>query len=111
GPVARRVIAGGMRGGSVGDLLDECRATALAGTPRGPLRDRVHGEEIVAVDADAGNPVTGTALREGASLPAGEALEGGDRPLVVDYVQDHRRLINGGEGHRVVKVCLGARAL
>src|SRR5262252_4478 len=100
-----------MRRGAVGDELDQGRAAALARTLRRPLGDRVHGEEVVAVDADAGDTVAGTALREGVPLAAGEPLEGGDGPLVVDDVEDHRRLIDGGKGERVVEVGLGARAL
>src|SRR6202030_2189233 len=55
--------------------------------------------------------VTGTALREGLVLTPGETLEGGDRPLVVDQVENHRRLVHGGKSHRVVEVGFGARAL
>ena len=51
--VTRRIVAGGMRRGAIGDELDERRAAAGARALRGPLRDRVHREEIVAVDADA----------------------------------------------------------
>src|SRR4029077_11687748 len=89
--VAGGIIAGGMRRGAVGHVFVEGRAAALARALSRPLRHRVHGEEIVAVDTHAGNTVAGAALRKGPLLPAGESLEGGDRPLVVDQVQDHRR--------------------
>jgi hypothetical protein len=77
---------------------------------RRPLRDRVHREEIVAVDADAGHAITRATRRERALLAAGRALERGDGPLVVDDVHDHRRLVDGGEQQAVVEVGLGARA-
>src|SRR5579862_6692525 len=81
GAVARGIVAGGVRRGAVGDQLDQRRAAALARALRGPLAHAVHREKIVAVDANAGDAVARTALREGLVLAAGEALEGGDGPL------------------------------
>ena len=52
-PIARRIVAGRMRGGAIRDVLDQRRARARARALGRPLRDRVHGEEIVAVDANA----------------------------------------------------------
>ena len=69
------------------------------------------GEEIVAVDPDAGDTVTGAARGEGAALATGEALEGRDGPLVVDHVQYHGRVVHRGEGQGVVKVGLGGAAV
>jgi len=92
-------------------VLDQGGPAALARALRGPLCHRVHRQEIVAVDANPRHAVTGAALREGLVLTPGETLEGGDRPLVVDQVENHRRLVHGSEGHRVVEVRFGARAL
>ncbi len=100
-----------MRGRAVRHQFDECRSAAVAGSFGGPLRDRVHGQVVVAVDADSGHAVTGTARREGVVLTAGKALESGDRPLIIDDVENHRRPVDGGERHRLMKVRLGARAL
>ena len=110
-PVTGGIVAGGVRGRPVGHVLDERRTPALPGTLCGPLGDRVDGEEIVAIDADAGNAVARSGLRESALLAAGKALERGDGPLVVDEVQDHRRAVHLRESHRVVEIRLGARAL
>src|SRR3546814_1252843 len=41
---------------------------------------------------------------------AGKAREAGDRPLVVDDVEDDRRIIDGREGQRRVEIALGRRA-
>src|SRR2546423_4342439 len=92
-------------------VLDQGRAAALARALRGPLCHRVHRQEIVAVDANPRYAVTGAALREGLVLTTCEALEGGDGPLVVDQVENHRRLVHGGEVHRVGEARLRARAL
>src|ERR1700745_997482 len=97
GTVARRIVAGRVRAGPVGHELDERRAAALAGALRGPLGHRIHGEKIVAVDADTGDAITRPALCEGLMLAAGETLEGGDGPLIVYQVENHRRLVHGRE--------------
>ena len=67
-------------------------------------------QEIVAVDADAGDPIARTACGKGALLAAGIALKRGDGPLIVDNVENHRRLVNGSEQQCVVKIRLGAAA-
>src|SRR5215472_485425 len=84
GTVLRGIVAGRVRAGPVGHELDERRAATLAGALRSPLGHRIHGEKVVAVDADARDAVAGTALRKGLVLTAGESLEGGDGPLIVD---------------------------
>src|SRR5450830_1817920 len=48
---------------------------------------------------------------EGGGFTAGDGLEGGDRPLVVDHVEDHRRTVDVGEGQGGVKVRLGGGAV
>src|SRR5438045_7181789 len=111
GAVARGIVAGGVRRRPIRHVLDQGGSAALARALRGPLCHRVHRQEIVAVDANPRYAVTGAALGEGLVLTTREALEGGDRPLVVDQVENHRRLVDGGEGHRVVEVRLRARAL
>ena len=111
GAVARRIVAGGMRGCAIGDQLDQ-RGPGAGARPLGrPLRHGIHRQEIVAVDADAGDAVTRTARREGALLAAGVALESGDRPLIVHDVQNDRRLVHRGEQQRVMKIGFGAAAL
>ena len=109
--VTRRIVAGRVCRAAVGHVLDQGRACATPGPLGGPLRHRVHREEIIAVDADAGHAVARAARRKRALLAARETLEGRDRPLVVDDVQDHRRLVHRGKQHRVVEIGLGARAL
>ncbi len=52
-PVARRIVAGGMRCRAIGHQFDQRAATAGARAIRGPARRRVDGEEIIAVDAQA----------------------------------------------------------
>src|SRR6185437_7152004 len=102
----RRIVAGRVRAGPVGDVLDQCRPAALAGALRRPPRRAVHGKKIVAVDTHPWNTVSGSVLREGTQLTAGETLERRDRPLIVDDVENDRRLVQRGEGHAVVEVRL-----
>src|SRR5579863_4080021 len=70
GAILRRIVAGRMGAGAIGDELDQRRAAALARALRSPLRDRIDGEEIVAVDANPRDTVPRSALREGAMLAA-----------------------------------------
>ena len=71
----------------------------------------IHGEEVVAVDAQRRDAAADAARGERRPLAAGDPLERRDRPLVVDDVEDHRRPIDGGERQRVVEVGLGRRAV
>ena len=57
-----------MRGSPVGHVLDQRRAGAGARAFGGPLRDRMHRQEIVAVDAHARDAVARAARREGLAL-------------------------------------------
>ena len=75
-----------------------------------PPRGGEHREVVVAVDAQCRDAVADGARRERRLRAAGDALERRDRPLVVDDVEDHRRLVCGGERERVVEVGLGGRA-
>src|SRR5215468_1422934 len=95
--IARGIIARRVRRRAIGDVLDERGTGALPRALCRPLRDRVYRQEVVAIDADARNAVARAALREGAPLAPREALERGNGPLVVDQVQDHRRLVDGRE--------------
>ena len=97
--------------GAVGDPLDQRRPEVAARALGGPARRRVDGEEVVAVDAQRGDAAADAARREGGRLAAGDRLEGRDRPLVVDDVEDHRRAVDVGEGERGVEVGLGGGAV
>src|ERR1700730_6636461 len=111
GAVARRIIAGRMRRGTIGHQLDQRRSRAGARSFGRPLRHRIDGEKIVAVDADAGDAVTRSAGREGALLPAGIALESRYGPLIVDHIENDRRLVYGSEQQSVMKIRLRTAAL
>ena len=111
GAVAARIVAGRMRRHAIGEMLDQRRAVIGAGPLRRPAGHRVDGEEIVAVDADAGEAEADRARGEGRLLAAGDALARRDRPLVVDEVEDDRRVIDRGEGQGVMEVAFGRGAL
>ena len=111
GAVARRIVGGRVRAGAVRDPLDQRRPEVAARALGGPGARRVDGEEVVAVDAQRGDAAADAARREGRRLAAGERLEGRDRPLVVDDVEDHRRAVDVGERQRGVEVGLGGGAV
>jgi hypothetical protein len=79
-----------VRAGAVGHPFDQGRAEVAAGAFGGPAGGRVHGQEVVAVDPQRGDAEADAARGEGHALAAGNRLEGRDRPLVVDDVEDHR---------------------
>ena len=87
-PVAGRVVGGGVRAHPVGERLDEGRALALAGGgERGPGHGE-DGEDVVAVDPDAGEAEAGRALvQRDPGLPLERHA---DRVLVVLAEEDDR---------------------
>ena len=74
GTIAARIVARRMRRGAIGEKLDQGRTVIGAGALGGPARYGIDGEEIVAVDADAGNAEADRARCEGRLLAAGDAL-------------------------------------
>ena len=110
-PVARGVVGGGVRAGAVGHPFDQRRPQVAPRAFGGPARGREHGQEVVAVHAQRGDARAHAARGEGGAFAAGDGLEGGDRPLVVDHVQDHRRAVDVGEGQGIVEVGLGGGAV
>ena len=97
-----------MRADAVGDVFDQRRAEIASAPARPPIGDGVDGEVVVAVDPQRGDAEAEAARGEGAGAAAGDALEGRDRPLVVDDVEDHRRVVGRGEDQRGVEVRLSA---
>ena len=109
--VPRRVVGGGVGADAQRDPLDHRRAEVGAGPLGGPLRHGVHREVVVAVDAQRRDAEAESTVGERRRRAAGEVLGRGDRPVVVDDVEDHRRLVGGGEDERGVEVGLGGRSL
>ncbi|MNG95734.1 hypothetical protein D3C79_547770 [compost metagenome] len=100
-----------MRAGTVGDPLDQARAQTATSAFGSPARGGIDRDEVVAVDAQRGNPAAHATAGEGGGFTARDGLEGGDRPLVVDHVEDHRRAVDVGEGQRGVEVGFGGSAV
>src|SRR3989344_1076011 len=101
------IVRGGMRAGAVGDPFDHGRAEVAARAFGGPGRGGVDRVEIVAVDPQRGDAATDATPGEGGGFTTGNRLEGGDGPLVVDHVEDHRRAIHVSESESGVEVRLG----
>ena len=111
GPVGGRIVRGRMALGAIGEELDQGRAQIGARPVGRPAGRGIDGERVIAVHPEAGNAIADRARREGGEIAAGDAAEAGDRPLVVDDVEDHRRAIDAGEGDGVVEIALGGRAV
>ena len=108
-PVPRRVVGRGVRAHPVGEGLDQRRALALAGRSQRLLRDRVAGEDVVAVHPDAGEPeAAGPLVQRDAGLLV-VAL--GDGPLVVLAEEHDRRVEHRCPDERLVHVTLAGRAI
>ena len=110
-PIGRGIVRGRVRADAIGDVFDQRRPEIAARPLDRPFRHGVHGEIVVAVDPQRRDAEAEAARGEGARAAAGDALEGRDRPLVVDDVQHHRRLVGRGEDQRGVEVRFGRRAV
>ncbi|CAB5392102.1 unnamed protein product [Rhizophagus irregularis] len=99
-----------MTAGAIGKQLDHRRAEIAPRALRGPFRRGPHGEEVIAIDAQAREPVGDRLRRESRRVAPGDARIAGDRPLVVGDAQDRRRAVDGGEGQCLVKITLGRGA-
>ncbi len=106
-----RIIRSRVRAGAVGDPFDHGRAEVAAGAFGGPGRGGVDRDEIVAIDPQGGNAATDATTGERGGFTTGNRLERGDRPLVVDHVEDHWRTVNVGEGEGGVEVGFSGSAV
>src|SRR5471032_1452032 len=102
--VLRRIIGGRVRAGAVGDPFDHGRAEVAARAFGGPGRGGIDRDEIVAINPQRGNAAADATTGERGGFTTGNCLEGRNRPLVVDHVQDHWRPVNVGEGEGGVEV-------
>src|SRR5205085_1870243 len=82
-PIGGRIVRGRMALGAIGEELDQGRAEIETGAVGGPAGRGIDGERVVAVHPEAGDTIAYRARREGGEVPAGDAAEARDRPLVV----------------------------
>ena len=75
--------------GAIGEMLDQRRPLVGAGALGRPFGGGVDRERIVAVDPEPGDAIADCARGKGRRLGAREPREAGDRPLVVDDVEDN----------------------
>ena len=111
GTVLGGIVRGGMRARAVRDPFDQRGAEPSMRALGRPARNRQDREEVVAIRAQRQDAVAQAPSRKRGDLAPGEALERRDRPLVIDDVEDHGRLIDGGESERTVEIGLGRRAI
>ena len=76
-----------------------------------PKRRCIHSKKVIAVYANARDAEAEAACGEWSALAACRTLEAGDRPLVVNHVEDDRSLVDRGERQGVVEIRLGGAAI
>ena len=108
--IAAGVIRGRMALGAVGKVLNQGWAQVRPRAVRCPLDPRIDRERIVAIDTQPGDAMAHGARGKCRALRSGEARMAGNRVLVVDHVDDHRRIIDCGKGHCGVEIALCAGA-
>src|SRR6185437_16761684 len=82
-----------------------------AGPLAGPFRHSMDRKIIITIDAQRGDAKAETTRREGTGAAARDALEGRDRPLIIDDVEHDRRAVGRGEYQRSMEIGFGGRAL
>src|SRR5215472_7753115 len=100
-----------MRRGPIGEELNQSRSEIGPGTIGRPLRHRVHGREVIAVDPQSRDAIGDGVRSKRRLLAAGNSLERRNRPLIVYDIEDDRRAVNAGKGERVMEVAFGGRAV
>ncbi len=104
------VVALVVADGAVGLGLDQRRALAGAGALDGGARNLEHGEDVVAVDRDAGDAIGGGLAGDlGIEGRLGERRRRGVEIVLAD--EDDRRLLDAGEVHRLVEAAVVDRAV
>jgi hypothetical protein len=94
---------------AISHVFDQ-RRTEIAPRPLDrPFGDGIDREVVVAVDPQRRHAETQATRREGSRAAAGDALEGRDRPLIVDDVEYDRRLVSRREDKGRMKVGLRRR--
>src|SRR5690606_37930893 len=104
GAVFGWVIGGGVRAGAIGDPLDQRWPQVAPCAFGSPGRGGIHRDKVIAVYPQGGDAAAHAASGEGGGFTAGDGLEGGDGPLIIDHVEYHRRAVDVGEGEGGVEV-------
>src|SRR5271168_3330303 len=110
-PIGGRIVRRRMRPDAIGDIFDQGRSEIATRALGGPSGDRVDREIVVAVDAQRRNAEPESSGGESSRSAASDALEGRNRPLVVDDVQHDWRPIRRGERQGGMKIRLRRSAV
>ncbi len=110
-PVAARIVTGRMGARAIGHEFDQRRSVARPSALGSPARRGMDREEVVSVHTQARDANARPSRGERTLLAAGEPLERGDRPLIVDHVEDHRRPVHLGKQQGMMEICLCRAAL
>src|SRR3546814_11212730 len=100
GTIGARFVRGAVTLGAIGEMLDQGRAVVGPRPVGRPLRRGIDRQRIIAIDAQPRDAITPRARRNGGSLAARKARKAGNRPLVVNDVENNRRLVNHRKGTR-----------
>ena len=109
-PVAAGVVGVGVRLHPVGDRLHQGGAAAFAGLGDRGGEHRVQRDQVVAVDAHAGQAVADGLVRQVCRVRL-LVQRHGDRVLVVLHQEHHRSLVDGGAVAGLVEVALAGGAV
>src|SRR5690606_14646478 len=92
-PIGGRIVRRRVGAGAIGHMLDQCGSEIPARPLCCPSGHRVHRKIVVSIDPQRRNAETQSPRRKSACPAAGDALEGRNRPLIVDDIQDDWRLV------------------
>ena len=95
-----------MRVGAIGEAFNDGGTVTGTRAFRGPLGCRIDRQEVVAVDTQGGETIAQPLLGKRIALTAGHTLEGRNRPLIVDNIEDDRGLVGRSQDKCAVEVAL-----
>ena len=108
--ILARIVRSRMALGAIGEMFDQRRPGVAARAIGRPVHRSIDRQRIVAIDAQAGNAIADRARGKSRALGAGKARKARNRPLVVDQIEHHRRVVDRGKSQRRVEIALGARS-
>ena len=101
------VVAGRVALGAIGHQFDQGGAKVGSSPFRRPLGAGKDRKKVVAVYSKGRNAITDPPSRECSRLAVGDTLEGGDRPLVIDNIEDDGSSVDLRQGQSIMEVTLG----
>ena len=73
-----------------------------------PLRCGIHRQEVIAINPQRGETIALAFEGKSRRFTGSDALESRDRPLIVDDVENSRRLVSRGQDQRAMEIAFSA---